>query len=231
VHQIAEIRTFGGAPHFNLRRLGELLGERSARNIVLVTTMWDKGRKADNEKREDDLKAGYWNIMIQHEATVDRFENSSTSAWAIVDKIVARHNDGTYQLKRLLQEKMRNLERMAAGLFDKKSEGKALYRHLQALFNGRNDIDVNAEIKFLIQVESKINEILQEPVNGMQVLLNTQFSIFLENYFAQQGEQPLNTDSFPSQVDVDWSRSSSGRWVVIYFVYCSKIYLSLEKLL
>ena len=55
--------------------------------------------------------------MIQHEATVDRFANSSISAWEIVDKIIARHIDGTYQLKRFLQEKMRYLERIAAGVF------------------------------------------------------------------------------------------------------------------
>jgi hypothetical protein len=213
VHQITNTRTFGGTPHSNLRRLGELRGERSARNIVLVTTMWDKpSGKADNEEREDDLKAGYWNIMIQHGATVDRFENSSASAWAIVDKIVTRDNDGAYRSKRLVQEKMRNLERIAAVMFNKKAEGKALFRHLQTLLDGRNDIDVNAEIDFLIQVESKIEEILQEPLDGMRVLLNTQFSIFLGNYFAQRGEQP--PDFFPSQID----QTKSSRWVVIHCV-------------
>ena len=223
VHQIADTHTFGGTPHFNLRRLGELRGERSARNIVLVTTMWDKfGRNADNEKREDDLKAGYWNIMTQHGATVDRFENSSTSAWAIVDKIVARHNDGAYRSKCLLQEKMKNLERIATGIFHKKSKGKALYRHLQTLLDGRNDIDVNAEIYFLIQVESKIEEILQEPLDGMWVLLNTQFSIFLENYFAQQGEQPLNV---PDQMD--WMKLS--RCVVVHCANYFNIYLLLMR--
>ena len=201
----------GGTPHFNLRRLGELRGERSARNIVLVTTMWDKfSRKADNEEREDDLKAGYWNIMMQQGATVDRFENSSTSAWAIVDKIVALHNDGAYRSKRLFQDKMRNLERIAAGMFHKKAKGKALYRYLQTLLDGRNDIDVNAEIEFLIQVESKLEEILQEPPDGMRLLLNTQFSIFLENYFAQQGERPFTVNSFPSQME---SRGrGAGEW-------------------
>lgn len=94
VHQITDTRTFDGISHFILRRLGELRRTRLARNIVLVTTMWDKSnRKAENEELEEDLKAGYWKIMIQHGASVDRFENSPTSAWAIVDKIVARHDD------------------------------------------------------------------------------------------------------------------------------------------
>lgn len=220
VHQIANTHTFGGTPHFNLRRLGELRGERSARNIVLVTTMWDKfDRNADNEKREHDLKEGYWNIMIQHGATVDRFENSSTSAWAIVDKIVARHNDGAYRSK---QEKMKDLERIAARILNKKSEGKALYRHLQTLLDGRNDIDVNAENDFLIQVESKIEEILQEPLDGMRILLNTLFSIFLENYFSQQGERPLNV---PGQMD----RMRLSRWVVIHCADHFNIYLLLTR--
>jgi len=204
VHQINDTRMFGGTPHLNLRRLGQLRGERSARNIVLVTTMWDV-RKTDGEKREDDLKEGYWKIMIQHGATLRRFENSSASAWAIFDEIIARHNDGAYRSNCVLQEKMWNLKKIAASVFNKKRKAKALYGHLQNLLGGRNDVEVNVQIDFLMQVESKIEEILQESLDDMRILLNTKYSIFLDNYFAKPG---MNVNVFASSTLMDRTESN-----------------------
>jgi hypothetical protein len=79
------------APLRNLHMFEELTGSRSAKNIVLATTMWDKLFEDDNgDKREKDLKEEYWNAMIDEGAAVERFLNTSDSAWSIVDNMVKK---------------------------------------------------------------------------------------------------------------------------------------------
>jgi len=70
----------------------ELTGPRSAKNVVLATTMWDKlhPKFDDGNKRENGLKENYWKVMIHNGATVERFLNDSDSAWSIVDNIINR---------------------------------------------------------------------------------------------------------------------------------------------
>jgi len=63
-HRITDVR-MSGTPHRNLRMFGELCGAKSARNVVLLTTMWDKARNPEEaNKREAGLKERYWNVMI-----------------------------------------------------------------------------------------------------------------------------------------------------------------------
>ena len=70
----------------------ELTGPRSAKNVVLATTMWDKlYGDGDGDKRETDLKEKYWNGMIDEGAAVERFLNTSESAWSIVDNMIQKN--------------------------------------------------------------------------------------------------------------------------------------------
>ena len=79
-------------PHRNLLMFGELTGRKGTNNVVLATTMWDKlhPQQDDGGKREEGLKKEYWQVMIHHGAGLDRFLNTSGSAWRIVDNIVKR---------------------------------------------------------------------------------------------------------------------------------------------
>ena len=79
----------GSTPHRNLNMFSELTGPGSAKNVVLITTMWDTGQSADlGDEREKRLKEEYWKEMIDHGATVQRFLNHSVSAWNIINSIV-----------------------------------------------------------------------------------------------------------------------------------------------
>jgi hypothetical protein len=79
-------------PHRNLLMFAELTGCKGTKNVFLATTMWDRLHpKLDNgSKREEGLKKEYWNVMIHHGARVERFLNTSDSAWSIVDSVVNR---------------------------------------------------------------------------------------------------------------------------------------------
>ena len=79
-------------PHRNLLMFGELTGCKDTKNVVLATTMWDRLHPTlDNgSKREKDLKKKYWKVMLRNGAGVDRFLNTSDSAWSIINNVVNR---------------------------------------------------------------------------------------------------------------------------------------------
>jgi len=86
----------------------ELIGPKSAKNAVLTTTMWDKlhPRIGDGDKREKQWKEKYWNVMIHHGAAVERFLNTSDSAWSIIDNIVDRSKNDQKAVLRFQAERV-----------------------------------------------------------------------------------------------------------------------------
>ena len=116
----------------NLHMFEELTGSRSAKNVVLATTMWDKLHpKFDNgNTREKDLEKKYWNVMIHHGAAVERFLNTSDSAWSMIDNVVKRNEKAVL----LIQEEM--MVRKTSLL--KTSAGKALYLDPNKLAEEKN---------------------------------------------------------------------------------------------
>ena len=170
-----------GTIHRNLRMFGELCGDKSAKNVVLVTTMWDKVRnEADALKREDSLKLRYWNVLLYHQASVARFYNDQTTAWNIIN-----HGTGRDRTAVLLQEEMVTLGRN----LNETNAGKALYRDLQSLLDKQNKTmhslsekpegtqtpaDVEAEMK---RVREEIEKLLED-VEGMQVPFGRRLALF-----------------------------------------------------
>ena len=124
-----------GTPHRNLLMFAALTGPGSAKNVVLATTMWDKLHPQfdDGNKREKDLEKRYWNVMIHHGATVERFLNTSDSAWSIVDNVVKR-NKSDQKAMLLIQEEMIKQKKFLPAT----SAGKALYRDLNQLAEEQN---------------------------------------------------------------------------------------------
>jgi len=82
-------------------------GPRSAKHVILTTTMWDLlGSKIDDgNKREERLKK-YWEDMNHPDANVKRFLNDSDSAWSIVDSVVENRDQ-----KKVLSTKMKAILR------------------------------------------------------------------------------------------------------------------------
>jgi hypothetical protein len=63
-----------------------LCGEKGMRDVVIVTTMWNRlgGYESEGEMREAELKSDYWADMMAEGCTVERFEDTYDSAWRIV---------------------------------------------------------------------------------------------------------------------------------------------------
>jgi hypothetical protein len=125
----------GGTPLRNLLIFNELCGD-AARSAVLITTMWDKLQShTEGERREESLKKNYWHGMIQHGAFVDRFENTSRSAWDVVGTMVVRSRKNDRSVPLLIQEEVvihkKRLEETRAA--------RAMYRCLQDHLSKRQE--------------------------------------------------------------------------------------------
>jgi hypothetical protein len=123
-------------PHRNLFMFAELTGPRAAENVVLATTMWDKLHpKLDNgSKREQCLKEEYWNVMIHHGATVERFLNTSNSAWSIVDNVFNRNENDQKTALQFQEERVDRKKRLK-----ETSAAKALSRDIDRLVQRQNE--------------------------------------------------------------------------------------------
>jgi len=132
LHRITDNR-MGGTPHRNLRMFGELCGDQAVRKVVLVTTMWDKGKRDPRtyNQREKELFDNYWKTMIRYGASTARFSNSADSAWEIIDPILKQHETEVL----LLQEELVDLKRALR----ETQAGKTLYSDLQRLLADKRD--------------------------------------------------------------------------------------------
>lgn len=199
VHRITDARVDGPIQR-NLRMLGELYGDTSAKNVVLVTTMWDKARSEEEaSKREDSLKTRYWNVLIYHRASVARFHNDQDSAWKIIDQVAGRDRAAV-----LLQEEMVTLGKN----LNETNAGKALYRDLQGLLEKQNKTmhllaekaegaqipeDVDAEMN---KLREDIDTLLKE-VEGMQVPFGRRLALFFGKALGRKAQAVIQCCSHP----------------------------------
>jgi len=80
--------TDGRPPCRSLRLVGEMCGDKAIKKVMLVTTMWDRVDQETGKRREDELMTRFWTKMIKCGAACDRFDNSESSAWRIIQYFV-----------------------------------------------------------------------------------------------------------------------------------------------
>ena len=104
-------------PHRHLLMFAELTGPKSAKNVVLATTMWDKLHPEivdEGSKRENDLKE-YWKDMLDHGAAIERFLNTSDSTWDIIDNVIKNDRKAVLLLQEELVDQKKHLLATSAG--------------------------------------------------------------------------------------------------------------------
>ncbi|KDR82096.1 hypothetical protein GALMADRAFT_115026, partial [Galerina marginata CBS 339.88] len=90
LHRITDVR-LSGSHRLNLDLLGELCGSDTAKKVVFVTTMWDELESTQlGVEREKYLKENDWLPLTGMGASIARSANTTTSAWEIVENILAR---------------------------------------------------------------------------------------------------------------------------------------------
>lgn len=88
LHRIQDVRMSGSALT-NLRMFRKLCGETALKNVILVTTFWDKVDLAEGERREAELVSSdkFWGRMIKKESKVRRcYHDKPDSAFSILNE-------------------------------------------------------------------------------------------------------------------------------------------------
>lgn len=133
MHRITDNRV-GGLARKNIRMFEKLCGEKKLKNVVIVTTRWEKmqgeGEEAKARAREKNLCEGptLFKRAIEEGATVTRHDNTPAKALEILEEVVKRrpvpmriqeemvdegkdldHTDAGVEVVRLLRARVRAL--------------------------------------------------------------------------------------------------------------------------
>ena len=106
-----------GTTRKNLEVFQKLCGDDAFRSVILGTTMWSDISETDGEMRTQQLCEIYWRDMLDHGSKVFKFEDSSKSAWTMVDSIVEpnRSRAEVLQIQRELVDALKLIPDTEAG--------------------------------------------------------------------------------------------------------------------
>ena len=86
LHNIQSNRMAGSAMR-SLHHLTNISGPGIISNVVLVTTLWSELAQDIGVRREQELHNIYWKELLSMGCKYNRFDNSTESAWAIINRI------------------------------------------------------------------------------------------------------------------------------------------------
>lgn len=115
IHRISDLR-LGGTWLRNLRIFCKLCGTDSLKNVVILTTMWDKVTPEEGLKREQALvsSSNLFKPLLDEGAIMMRHERMAESANKVISYLLGK-NAITTQIVRELVQEHKTLEETAAG--------------------------------------------------------------------------------------------------------------------
>ncbi|KAI6118081.1 P-loop containing nucleoside triphosphate hydrolase protein [Pisolithus sp. B1] len=116
MHRISDTR-MGGTARRNLRVFHRLCGQNSLKNVVIVTTMWDKVTLEEGERREQELQSSetLFKPLLDEGAVMCRHDGTLASAMGIIDYLLRIRDHATTQIVHELLYEQKTLENTAAG--------------------------------------------------------------------------------------------------------------------
>lgn len=105
-----------GALCKNLLLFNKLCGDDAVKNVILATTKWAEVVKTVGEQRERELSEQHWKHMLDHEAKITRFTNTSESAWDIVNDILHRNQAEAVLIQKELVDLRKHIPETEVGL-------------------------------------------------------------------------------------------------------------------
>lgn len=126
LHRITDNR-MAGSQCRNLRTFIELVGDSAMKNVILLSTMWERVNPDTGKKREQELRERFWKVMIEKGSRTDRLEkNTFEEAWRVVEQMI-REREQREAL--LLQEEVVDLKKR----LNETQAGRHLYNPFQKL--------------------------------------------------------------------------------------------------
>ncbi|KAL4064078.1 hypothetical protein V8B97DRAFT_1343731 [Scleroderma yunnanense] len=115
VHRISDPR-MGGTAQRSLQIFQNLCGKDSLKNVVIVTTMWDKVTKEDGIRREEELKSSddLFKPLLDGGATMMRYDRHPESGTEVIECLLGKSVTTTQIVREIIQDG-KALEDTAAG--------------------------------------------------------------------------------------------------------------------
>ena len=113
IHRISDDR-FGGVAAKNFRMFRKLCGEKTLKNVVLMTNMWGRVTPQQGEDREQQLKDDYFKAAIEKGAQLCRHTNTLESARAVL-RMILENQPGVLEIQRELIDEHKDISQTEAG--------------------------------------------------------------------------------------------------------------------
>jgi len=113
MHRISDDR-FGGLAGKNFRMFRELCGEQTLRNVILMTSMWERVTPQQGSDRERQLKDKHFKAAIDKGAKLCRHTNTPESARAIL-RMVLKNRPAVLKIQHELVNNRKDIGQTGAG--------------------------------------------------------------------------------------------------------------------
>ena len=123
----------------------KLCGTDSLKNVVIVTTMWDKVTPEEGLRREQELMSSsdLFKILLDGGATMMRHERTAESATKVINRLLGKKATTT-QIVHEMMEETKILEETAAGGELRSDIEALLKRHQADMESVRNEMRESA---------------------------------------------------------------------------------------
>ncbi|KAG6330143.1 hypothetical protein ID866_8947 [Astraeus odoratus] len=146
----------------NLDLFAKMCGDKAAKRVRMVTTMWDNAVNQTIAKtREKQLEKDFWRPLLDAGAQHKRFQNTFKDAWDIVDELVGERE------VLLLQEELVDASRH----LNETTAGKALYSQFQRLLYEQKETIKQLEREARAQEDPELVQQLHAEYEKVEVQL------------------------------------------------------------
>ncbi|KAI6100464.1 P-loop containing nucleoside triphosphate hydrolase protein [Pisolithus croceorrhizus] len=130
MHRISDTR-MGGTARRNLKMFHKLCGPNSLKNVVIITTMWDKVTPGEGKRRERELQSSetLFKPLLDGGAAMRRHDGTRTSALGIINHLLHMQDHATTQIAQELLYEKKGLEETAAGAEIQKELRTIMQKH------------------------------------------------------------------------------------------------------
>ena len=165
LHDISLSRMLGTTR--NLEVVQKLCGDNTFRSVILGTTKWGDVFEEDGDMRTQQLRDDYWRDMLDHGSKIFKFEDSSKSAWTLVDSIVElnRSRSEVLTIQRELVDALKLLPYTEAGQKLRNNLDQVLKKLNQERKAQKKDESKRLELDYEIAQVREQMEFMQVPVS------------------------------------------------------------------
>ena len=212
VHRIDDARVSGGTSQRNMRMFRKLCGTDSLKNVVIVTTMWDKVTSEERPRREQELKSSdnLFKPLLDGGAVMMRHERTTETANKVISHLLRKSSTVSRTVRELVEGKKTS---------ETTSAGGELHSDIEELMKKRREEmeSFKAEMKLVAQTElaeekqkmnhrlAKLMAELDELKRGITVPITECVSEHVQNNSNEQ----LYLSDLPPEFEPIWAPQSS----------------------